>query len=316
MAVDTCTNCAELEIKLGKLAKINQVLIDRVERSMDMQEDAFALFQTAIALETKVHQRTGALNEAMEDLAQSNRSLTEAKEQADAANAAKSEFLANMSHELRTPMHGILSFSEFGLKNFESASRDKLRSYFDHISISARRLTRLLNDLLDLSKLEAGMMTLETSPVPIADIIDVVMQELSALARSKEVELAKQIDESGLVVNADFVRIQQVLTNLLGNAIKFSPAGSVVRVGLDAHQDYARVSIADSGIGIPDDELDTIFDKFVQSKKTKDGAGGTGLGLAISRQIVDAHRGDIWAENLPSGGAIFWFTLPLRGDSR
>ena len=242
--------------------------------------------------------------------------LKAAKEQAEAANHAKSEFLANMSHELRTPMHAILSFSRLGL---DKASDDppsvpRIRQYFDRIHQSGDRLLALLNDLLDLSKLEAGKMTYAFDWCDLRAVADTVVMEHSALARERGVAVRLQADGPAPAW-CDGARVMQVVRNLVSNAVKFTPASGTVRVCLAVSaladgRAAALVEVIDQGVGIPEQELESVFDKFVQSSKTKSGAGGTGLGLAICREIVTGHGGHIWASNNPEGGAAFRVLLP------
>ena len=243
-----------------------------------------------------------------------------AKESAEQANRAKSEFLANMSHELRTPMHAILSYARLGLEklvNDELPTR-KAQQYFSRIDQGGERLLRLLNDLLDLSKLEAGKMTYAMQSVDVARVASEALAEFDGMARRRGVTLA--LDHAGGRAGAwcDADRITQVIGNLLSNAIKFSPQGATVSVRVEvttgvAAQDAAVViGVSDQGVGIPVGELESVFDKFVQSTKTKTGSGGTGLGLSICRQIIRDHGGRIWAELRPGGGSIVQFVLPCE----
>ncbi len=244
------------------------------------------------------------------------RELEIARDAAIAANEAKSEFLANMSHELRTPMHAILSFSRLGLDKMAagSASPEKVGQYLERIQQSGTRLLRLLNDLLDLSKLEARQMNYEFGRTNLRQVVGMCVTELSAVARERGVTIA--FDPAGPVVEAwcDPSRIGQVVANVIGNAIKFSPEGGQVQVELDpagaGTPGMALFAVTDEGAGIPEGEWERVFDKFVQSSKTKSGAGGTGLGLAICREIVTQHGGRIWAERGPHGGARFVVLLP------
>ena len=236
--------------------------------------------------------------------------LRHGEQAALSANKSKSEFLANMSHELRTPMHAILSFAELGVRR--SGEPDKIAGYLTRIQQSGKRLLSLLNDLLDLSKLEAGRMRFEPEMSPIRPVIDRAVDELSALLKHRHLKVRISGNSACERAYFDLSKIAQVLHNLLGNASKFAPENSVIDVSYaaDAPGELA-ISVRDNGPGIPPDEIDAIFDQFVQSSKTKTGAGGTGLGLAICRQIVQAHGGRIWACNNPGGGASFVFTLQL-----
>jgi signal transduction histidine kinase len=242
--------------------------------------------------------------------------LAAAKDAAEAANLAKSEFLANMSHELRTPMHAIMSFAKIGHDRAISAAPDKLKRYFENIEGSAARLTRLLNDLLDLSKIEAGKMQFDLEAASLTVHTKTVIDELSELATKRSLAIELSAPAQLPKVQIDPARFGQAVRNLIGNAIKFSPAASVIDISITAVAgssglvDALLLSVADRGPGIPEGELDAVFDKFVQSSKTKTGAGGTGLGLAITREIVAAHGGQVWAENRSGGGSIFTIRVP------
>jgi len=237
--------------------------------------------------------------------------LSVTKEAAERANAAKSDFLANMSHELRTPLHAILSFARFGTKRSASVERAKLLTYFERIESSGQTLLKLLNQLLDLSKLEAGGMTLHCESVDLASLLNEVADEFAELAREKSLTLRVPHSASGTLVWGDHDKLAQVLRNLMGNSIKFSPEGGLIEWALSQDESTAVMSIRDDGPGIPDEECEAVFDKFVQSKRTRTGAGGTGLGLAISREIVKLHEGRIYAEPTQGNGALIRVCLPL-----
>jgi signal transduction histidine kinase len=266
----------------------------------------------------EVRQLSAAFERMQEAIESRIRRERELCDQAQTSDRAKSEFLANMSHELRTPMHAIMSFAGLGLEKAASpaAQTPKLLGYFDRINRSADRLMNLLNDLLDLSKLEAGRMTYDFRVQSFAAVVEDAVAEFTAFARVR----AQQIEVVGAhelaPLRFDRERIGQVLRNLLSNAIKFNQPGGTVTVRMDVLESggnaVLEVAVADDGIGIPEGELETVFDKFVQSSKTATGAGGTGLGLAICREIMQAHGGRIAAANGAAGGAVITFVLPVE----
>jgi len=240
--------------------------------------------------------------------------MTIAKEKAEAASRAKSEFLANMSHELRTPLHGILSFAAFGEKNAATAKPDKMLEYFHNIHHSGTILLGLVNNLLDLAKLESGKMIFDVRRTNFCSLIGKVADEFSSLVSERGLEIHYAQPDREAIASVDRDKIMQVVRNLLSNAVKFSPKGGTIDISVVQREQALRVRVTDQGAGIPTEELETIFEEFVQSSTTKNGAGGTGLGLAISRQIIAAHKGRIWAENQPEGGAVFFFEIPLPTD--
>jgi len=228
-----------------------------------------------------------------------------------ASNNAKSTFLSNVSHELRTPLHGILSFAGFGIKKHAIAKPDKILDYFQKIRQSGETLLMLLNDLLDLAKLESGKITFEFSPADLDLLIDSMVDECNSLASEKMLTVRCEHHEANGQIVLDADKIKQVLRNILSNAIKFSPEGGTIDISTFKKADSVVVSVRDQGAGVPENELGSIFDKFFQSSKTKTGAGGTGLGLAICQEIITAHKGRIWAENNPDTGVNFLFEIPL-----
>ncbi len=238
--------------------------------------------------------------------------LLTAKALAEQANRSKSEFLANMSHELRTPMHGILSYSKFGIKKFDIVDKEKLFKYFTQINSSAKRLMTLLNDLLDLAKLESGQKDYKFYKTKLSILVEIAIQDLVFLSKEKKsvIEFEKPKFDDRIMVDKE--KIVQVIRNILSNAIKYSPDGSRVMIRIKEKDSGIILSVIDNGIGIPENELGAVFDKFVQSSKSKTGAGGTGLGLSISREIIKDHNGRIWAENNQEGGASFHFLLPIE----
>jgi signal transduction histidine kinase len=265
------------------------------------------------SIEVPIPDRHDEIAELARGVAAFKTALIEAmgKEEAERANRLKSMFLANMSHELRTPIHGILSFARFGIKNFAKAEREKLKKYFETIQDSGTVLLRLVNDVLDLAKLEAGKVTLDCQHVDLELLLAKIVDEFGSIASEKHIKIQCAMAEGDATVRVDPDKILQVLRNLVSNAVKFSPEKGSITITTRRGNGAFIIAVADEGVGIPPDELETVFDKFVQSSKTRTAAGGTGLGLAICRQIVQAHGGRIWAENRIEGGAVVSFEIPL-----
>lgn len=237
--------------------------------------------------------------------------LEKAKKMAEIANSAKTTFLSNISHELRTPMHGILSFASFGVKKHATVGPDKILDYFQKIQQSGETLLALLNDLLDLAKLESGKISFKFRPANLNSLINTARQECESLALEHNLTIRCEGLEAEDKITLDADKIMQVLRNLLSNAIKFSPEGGTIDITSFKKADSIVVSVRDQGEGVPENELRNIFDKFFQSSRTKASAGGTGLGLPICREIIAAHKGCIWAENNPDVGANLSFEIPL-----
>ena len=246
--------------------------------------------------------------------------LRRAKESAEHANRSKSDFLARMSHEMRTPMHAILTFSSLGESRFSSAAPDRLRGYFERINRSGQRLLGLLDDLLDLSKAEAGLLALQIAPHDLQALITEAIDEFAPLANAKGQHLILEVRAKSAIAPVDGRRFGQVVRNLLGNAIKFTPRAGRITLKLhDAMAAFDRagraptaepallLTIIDTGSGIAGDQLENMFKPFADSAAD---AAGSGLGLAICREIVSAHHGTISAGNNPDGGATFTVCLP------
>ena len=261
-------------------------------------------------------QMTGILAAFMDvtEFREAERATREARDAAEDTSRIKTEFIANISHELRTPLQSIIGFSELGQARSGEAVR--LGSMFGDIHAAGQRMLALVNDLLDVAKIESTVGTFHLERVDIRPLVREVADELAPLLGAKQIRLDLQMSPTPLEAQVDRLRFQQVIRNVLANAIRFSPPGQPLQVlgGIDDDQ-HIRLSISDCGPGIPPAELELIFEAFVQSSKTKNGSGGTGLGLAISRKILQAHGGEIRAENKPGGGATFHIVLPARSKA-
>lgn len=227
----------------------------------------------------------------------------------------QNDFVASVSHELRTPLYAITGFAELLQKN---KVRDfaTQQEFITRIAQNAERLVALVDDLLDVSRLEAGYLQLDLNELNLGQLITETLLSLESLAAKNNVSLCWDApDDSSapaLKVQADARRINQVMANLISNAIKFSPPGSPVRVAMIRDADQARVEVRDQGLGIPPDDLPLLFSKFYRSEAAvKKAVNGTGLGLYIARMIIEAHGGRIGVESRLGAGSIFYFTLPL-----
>lgn len=231
-----------------------------------------------------------------------------AKDEAEHANRLKSEFLANISHELRTPMHAILNYSRYGISKTGTKPNDRIIQYFENINNSGKRLINLLNNLLDLSKLEANKIEYQKEQNSINRIIDQVVGDISPLLIDKDLRIV-MLQTEDYTILCDKDKIAQVFINLLSNAVKFAEPNTAIEISLENNTEYLTTGIFNQGIPIPPRELDSIFDSFTQSSRTKTKSGGTGLGLAICQRIIEDHHGRIWAEQHDQG-AFIKFTLP------
>jgi two-component system, sensor histidine kinase and response regulator len=247
-------------------------------------------------------------------LEKANRELAEATAAAEAANAAKGQFLATMSHEVRTPLNGIIGMTEL-LR--DTPLDDRQRAFVEACHISGQSLLALINDILDFSKIEAGKMELEQCEFHLGKMVEETVATMTFQAVQKGLRMVSQVaPEVYLPVRGDDARLRQVLINLIGNAVKFTETGEVaIRVMPAPEQNgvpTVRFEVADTGIGIPTDRIERLFQSFSQAdSSTTRKYGGTGLGLAISKRLVELMGGDIGVSSRPGEGSTFWFTVPL-----
>ena len=240
--------------------------------------------------------------------------LQEANEKLRMLDTMKTNFISTVSHELRTPLTTIKAFVELLLVKKGMPDERKVK-LMNTVKVETDRLARLINDLLDLSRIEAGSVKWQFAPVCLEDIIQSVIESMGVLFENKGLRVAVEFTPPLPAVSGDRDRLVQVVTNILSNAVKFTPRGGSIQVAL--RQETARlvVEISDSGIGIPPEHIELIFEKFHRSDDVLTAATeGTGLGLAITRQIVEYHGGRIWARSTHGKGSTFIFTLPLAGE--
>ncbi len=241
------------------------------------------------------------------------REIEDKGRQIEAANRHKSEFLANMSHELRTPLNAIIGFSEVLLDPSLTVSDDERSQFMTDVLASGKHLLNLINEILDLAKVESGKMELQFEPAYLQDVFESVQHTMRALAAQKSIDLRVENDESLEQISMDGARIKQVLLNLVGNAIKFTPEAGQVWVKAQRETGRVRVEVGDSGPGIPAAEQERIFQEFQQVESSAKGKPeGTGLGLALAKKFVEMHGGEIWVESEVGKGSRFFFTLPMN----
>jgi signal transduction histidine kinase len=239
------------------------------------------------------------------------REIADKSAQLEAASRHKSEFLANMSHELRTPLNAIIGFSEILAEKMFGDINEKQTEYLKDILESGRHLLSLINDILDLSKIEAGRMELELSEFDLPQAIENALILVRERASRRGIRLASTIDKRLGRIGGDERKVKQVLLNLLSNALKFTPEGGRIDVGARLEGDMAEVSVADTGVGIAPEDQDAVFEEFRQVGTADKKAEGTGLGLALSRKFIELHGGKIWVKSQVGAGSTFSFTLPL-----
>jgi signal transduction histidine kinase len=231
----------------------------------------------------------------------------------ETASRHKSDFLATMSHELRTPLNSIIGFSEVLREQMFGELNERQLAYVDDVLDAGKHLLSLINDVLDLAKVEAGRMELELSEVALPELLESAISMHSEQASRGDIELSLNSEPNEITVPADERRLRQVVFNLLSNAIKFTPPGGHVDVSARLANGQVAIAIADTGPGISAAELETIFEEFEQTTHGKR-ADGTGLGLPLSRKLVELHGGRLWAESAAGRGSTFRFTLPTRQE--
>jgi signal transduction histidine kinase len=238
--------------------------------------------------------------------------LAEKSRQLEVASQHKSEFLANMSHELRTPLNAVIGFPEVLIERMFGELSEKQDEYVRDIHASGAHLLSLINDILDLSKVEAGRMELELADFHLPQAIENALVLVRERALHRGITLEQSIDSRLGEMQGDERKIKQVLLNLLSNAIKFTPEGGRVGVRAEPVDEHVEVAVSDTGIGIAPEDQEAVFEEFRQVGTAEKKAEGTGLGLALARKFIELHGGRIWVRSQIGAGSTFTFTIPTR----
>jgi signal transduction histidine kinase len=274
-----------------------------MRRSPGEFDDRAVNLLTALASQSKVAIENARLFSEIEDKGR----------QIEAANRHKSEFLANMSHELRTPLNAIIGFSEILIDPSLHTTEDERTQFLGDVLGSGKHLLNLINEILDLAKVESGKMELHIEPAFLQDVFETIQHTMRPLATKKSINLRVKIDESLDALPMDGARIKQVLLNLVGNAIKFTPQAGQVWVQAQREDGLVRVEVGDTGPGIAAADQERIFLEFQQADTGGRGKPeGTGLGLALAKRFVEMHGGKVWLESEVGKGSRFFFTLPMN----
>ena len=273
-----------------------------LRRSPGRFDDRVVNLLTALASQSKVAIENARLFSEIEDKGR----------QIEAANRHKSEFLANMSHELRTPLNAIIGFSEVLLDPSLQVSEEERAQFLTDVLSSGKHLLGLINEVLDLAKIEAGKMELQIETSLLQDVVEAVANTMRSLAVKKSLDLSVDSDERLGAFPMDGARVKQVLLNLVGNAIKFTPEGGRVWVRAAGKDGFVRVEVGDNGPGIAPEDQERIFQEFQQAGSDAGKPQGTGLGLALAKKFVEMHGGKIWLESEVGKGSRFFFTLPIN----
>jgi len=300
----------EIEARIEKLERENRILRKKLARSeenratMEESKDKYDMLYQSVIRELDDQKRL---------LSEKNRTLEHLYEALEAASRHKSEFLANMSHELRTPLNAIIGFSEVLLERMFGEVNAKQVEYLEDILSSGRHLLSLINEILDLSKVEAGRMELEIAVFDLPQALERALTLVRERATRRGLTLDLSLDERLGTFVGDERKIRQVVLNLLSNAVKFTPEGGRVGVAATLANGAVQIAVTDTGIGIAPEDQEAIFEEFRQvggdySQKRE----GTGLGLTLAKKFVELHGGTIWVKSEVGRGSTFTFTLPVR----
>jgi signal transduction histidine kinase len=293
-----------------EVERINQRLQEQAEQLEEQATELEQQFESAQALAQELEVTNARLEEAFAR-------EREARAEAEAANRAKAEFLATMSHELRTPLNAIGGYAHLLLDEIRGPINEEQRTDLNRINRSQRHLLSVINDILNFAKVEAGQLKLNPADIGMNEVLGALESLVTPMLLKKEIAYEFQCCDPSYMAHADPERLQQILLNLLSNAVKFTPQGGRISVVCGATPTSMKIWVTDTGIGIPSDKLQTIFEPFVQLDRGQTAEmAGTGLGLAISRDLARAMGGDLTAESIPNEGSTFVLTLPRVMERR
>ncbi len=301
---DINTPCLEEDLKL-KNTVFGKIIITGTEFSSS-DKKIFKACSSIIANITKdaeiskiIKMQVNALQEGYLQVQKNNKKIKEAEK-------VKTEFLSHISHELRTPLNSILGFSDLLVNEFVGSLNSKQKEYVNDIKISGLHLLEMINEILDMSKIEAGSITLTLREFYVNQAVEEVINILNPLFIKKNITLETNIEN--FILNADFQKFRQILFNLLSNAIKYTPEGGLIKIKAEKEGNFAVISVLDNGIGIDKKNHKKIFKKFEQIGKGRENS--TGLGLSITKELVKLHRGEIALKSSPGKGSVFTIRLP------
>lgn len=288
--------------------ELREAYLEQAQILVELRENMLQIGELNTDLEAKIQERTTELERV-------NRELRNANEQLQELDRLKSAFVSIVSHELRTPMTSIKGYVENILDGLAGSLTDRQSYYLERVKLNTERLTRMVNDLLDLSRIEdpdKRYDVLRPIPLSLRDLVAEVVESFQPMARHRSISVKADTPAALPLAQGDRDKLHQILTNLVGNAVKFTSAGGEVLVKTTAlPDDSVQVCVADTGCGIPANEQARVFDKFFRGEGTPDEARGAGLGLAITKSLVELHGGRIWLESEPGRGSRFFFSLPV-----
>lgn len=325
-SIEKCTHRIQSEEENSRWFELTAI------RSDNKQDNVLICYQSDVSKRFQLKENFNMYSEHLEETVNlRTNELQKALEKAEIANLVKDNFLQNMSHEFRTPIHHINSFSEIGFNRAAKYLREnpdpfveKLQDYFLDIHNASKNLFSFILNLFNLSALESGDIRYHFVEYDISEILKVIKTDYEDEFASKEIKLEISKPEEPVLIECDFSRLKDVFDHLLNNTVKFCPQKSIVKITLkhrtgnvsEGHAEAINIRIEDQGMGVPEEELEMIFDKFTQSSRTDDGSGGKGIGLAICKIIIKDHHGRIWAENRDREGLVINIDLPYSHSSR